>query len=123
MGTNFTLRKFVTAESAKRIDELILKSGLKWNVLDNLMLGCHRFAAESLAGQFLWTRSVRRAEAELRAHVEEVIDLLDTLGVDRFYLCGHDRGGRVAHRLALDHGARVRKMCVLEFLFQVAAGR
>ena len=49
-----------------------------------------------------------------RAMAQEVIDLLDTLGVDRFYLCGHDRGGRVAHRLALDHGARVRKMCVLD---------
>ena len=49
-----------------------------------------------------------------RAMAQEVIDLLDTLGVHDFYLCGHDRGGRVAHRLALDHGARVRKMCVLD---------
>jgi len=36
------------------------------------------------------------------------------LGVPTFHLCGHDRGGRVAHRLALDHPQRVRKLCVLD---------
>ncbi len=49
-----------------------------------------------------------------RAMAQEVIDLLDTLGVESFDLCGHDRGGRVAHRLALDHPKRVRKLCVLD---------
>ncbi|MBM3362625.1 MAG: ABC transporter ATP-binding protein [Betaproteobacteria bacterium] len=46
-------------------------------VLDNLMLGCHRFARESFWGQCLWTPKVRQTEAQLRAHVEDVIDLLD----------------------------------------------
>ena len=49
-----------------------------------------------------------------RAMAQEIIDLLDSLGVDDFYLCGHDRGGRVSHRLALEHGSRVRKMCLLD---------
>lgn len=49
-----------------------------------------------------------------RAMAQEVVDLLDTLGVKEFDLCGHDRGGRVSHRLALDHSARVRKLCVLD---------
>ena len=40
--------------------------------------------------------------------------VMDALGIDRFYLCGHDRGGRVAHRLALDHAARVIKLCVID---------
>ena len=40
--------------------------------------------------------------------------VMDTLGIDKFYLCGHDRGGRVAHRLALDHAARVIKLCVID---------
>ncbi len=46
-------------------------------VLENLMLGCHRFARESFIGQCLWTPSVRQSQARLRAHVEDVIDLLD----------------------------------------------
>jgi haloacetate dehalogenase len=38
----------------------------------------------------------------------------DALGLQEFFLAGHDRGGRVAHRLALDHPGRVRKLCVLD---------
>ena len=49
-----------------------------------------------------------------RAMAQEVVDLLDHLGVQDFFLCGHDRGGRVAHRLALDHPARVKKLCVID---------
>jgi len=49
-----------------------------------------------------------------RAMAQEVVGLLDALGVDDFYLCGHDRGGRVAHRLALDHASRVKKLCVID---------
>ena len=40
--------------------------------------------------------------------------VMDALGIDTFYLCGHDRGGRVAHRLALDYSARVKKLCVID---------
>jgi len=49
-----------------------------------------------------------------RAMAQEVIDLLDHLGVEDFLLCGHDRGGRVAHRLAVDHPQRVKKLCVID---------
>jgi len=49
-----------------------------------------------------------------RAMAQEVVDLLDHLGVQDFYLCGHDRGGRVAHRLAVDHPTRVIKLCVID---------
>ena len=48
------------------------------------------------------------------AMAQEVIDLLDHLGVQDFFLCGHDRGGRVAHRLAVDHPQRVKKLCVID---------
>ncbi len=49
-----------------------------------------------------------------RAMAADVIATLDALGVQDFFLCGHDRGGRVAHRLALDHASRVRKLCVID---------
>jgi len=49
-----------------------------------------------------------------RAMAREVVDLLDHLGVQDFFLCGHDRGGRVAHRLAVDHPQRVKKLCVID---------
>jgi haloacetate dehalogenase len=49
-----------------------------------------------------------------RAMAQDVAGLLDQLSVDQFFLCGHDRGGRVAHRLALDFPKRVLKVCVLD---------
>ena len=49
-----------------------------------------------------------------RAMAQDVVDVADLLGVKAFYLCGHDRGGRVAHRLALDHASRVKKLCVID---------
>jgi haloacetate dehalogenase len=54
------------------------------------------------------------AQASKRAMAADLAALMDTLGVDRFMLCGHDRGGRVAHRLALDHPARVARLCVID---------
>ena len=36
------------------------------------------------------------------------------LGHDRFSVVGHDRGGRVAHRMALDHSAAVERIAVLD---------
>lgn len=49
-----------------------------------------------------------------RAMAADVVAVLDALGVDRFFLCGHDRGGRVAHRLALDFAERVQGLCVID---------
>ena len=44
----------------------------------------------------------------------DVVAVMDALGVPVFGVCGHDRGGRVAHRLALDHPARVARLCVID---------
>ena len=49
-----------------------------------------------------------------RALAQDLVDLMDALGVARFAVCGHDRGGRVAHRLALDHPGRVSGLCVID---------
>jgi len=49
-----------------------------------------------------------------RAMAQDMVDVMDQLGVQRFFLCGHDRGARVAHRLALDHPEKVAKLCVID---------
>ncbi len=49
-----------------------------------------------------------------RVMAQDMVDVMDALGVERFQVCGHDRGGRVAHRLAVDHPARVEKLCVID---------
>nr|WP_315496328.1 alpha/beta hydrolase [uncultured Rhodoferax sp.] len=49
-----------------------------------------------------------------RTLAQDMVALMDAMGVDQFHLCGHDRGGRVAHRLAVDHPARVQSLCVID---------
>jgi len=49
-----------------------------------------------------------------RAMALDQVEAMQALGCNEFYLAGHDRGGRVAHRLALDHPQRVRKLAVLD---------
>jgi len=44
----------------------------------------------------------------------DAVAVMDALGVPVFGVCGHDRGGRVAHRLALDHPSRVARLCVID---------
>ncbi|MGS0939071.1 alpha/beta fold hydrolase [Pseudomonas luteola] len=49
-----------------------------------------------------------------RTLAQDNIELMQTLGFDTFDLLAHDRGARVAHRLAMDHPAAVRRMVLLD---------
>ena len=51
-----------------------------------------------------------------RAMAQDQVEVMSQLGFDRFFVAGHDRGGRVAHRLALDHAGRVEKLAVLDIV-------
>ncbi len=49
-----------------------------------------------------------------RAMALDMAEVMAALGHERFFVCGHDRGGRVAHRLALDHAERVARIAVID---------
>jgi len=51
-----------------------------------------------------------------RASAGDMVEVMAALGCERFDVAGHDRGGRVAHRLALDHPDRVRRLCVMDIV-------
>jgi haloacetate dehalogenase len=51
-----------------------------------------------------------------RAMARDQVAVMRALGFERFLLAGHDRGGRVAYRLALDHPERVEKLAVLDII-------
>jgi haloacetate dehalogenase len=51
-----------------------------------------------------------------RAMAEDQIGVMKHFGFDRFALCGHDRGGRVGYRMALDHPEVVTKLAVLDII-------
>ena len=49
-----------------------------------------------------------------RATANDMVQMMDTLGHRQFLIGAHDRGGRVAHRLAADHPDRVTAMAILD---------
>jgi haloacetate dehalogenase len=51
-----------------------------------------------------------------RSTAQDLVEVMATLGHQRFALAGHDRGGRVGHRLALDHPARIERLAVLDIV-------
>lgn len=51
-----------------------------------------------------------------RAMALDNVEVMRQLGFERFPVVGHDRGGRVAHRMALDHPDRVTKLAVLDII-------
>ena len=56
------------------------------------------------------------APSDKRSTAKVMIEVMEALGHVRFRLAGHDRGGRVAYRLALDHPGRVERMATLDIV-------
>jgi haloacetate dehalogenase len=51
-----------------------------------------------------------------RTMAQDQVEVMSTLGYERFYVAGHDRGARTAYRLALDHQERVFKVALLDIV-------
>ena len=51
-----------------------------------------------------------------RTMAEDQIGVMKHFGFERFGLCGHDRGGRVGYRMALDHPGVVTRLAVLDIV-------
>lgn len=51
-----------------------------------------------------------------RAMAHDQVEVMQALGFERFFVAGHDRGGRAAHRMALDHPERVAKVAFLDIV-------
>ena len=51
-----------------------------------------------------------------RTMAHEMVLVMERLGFSRFSVVGHDRGGRVAYRMALDHSNRIERLAVLDIL-------
>jgi haloacetate dehalogenase len=51
-----------------------------------------------------------------RAMAADQVKVMELLGHDQFMVAGHDRGGRVTHRLALDFPKRINRLAVLDII-------
>ena len=58
----------------------------------------------------------RCANYAKRMMAQDQVEVMAALGFDRFMVAGHDRGGRVVHRMALDHPDKVQRAAVLDIV-------
>jgi haloacetate dehalogenase len=65
-------------------------------------------------GSFRPVPAADHAPHSKRALAADLVQAMSQLGHDRFAVAGHDRGGRVAYRMALDHPERVTAVAVLD---------
>jgi haloacetate dehalogenase len=51
-----------------------------------------------------------------RRMAQDIVALMEALGIARAHVIGHDRGARVAYRMALDHPGRVDRLGIVEIV-------
>jgi haloacetate dehalogenase len=56
------------------------------------------------------------ASYSFRAMAGDQLAVMTALGFDKFLVCGHDRGARTTHRMALDHPGRVTAAAIMDIL-------
>ena len=117
-----TLHARVSADWDNTRPVLLLQHGfpqthVMWRRVAQALQPHYRLVLPDLRGYGDSTKLVGQddhAQASKRAMAADLVALMDTLQVNRFAMCGHDRGGRVAHRLALDHPDRLERLCVID---------
>ncbi|HTK61318.1 MAG TPA: alpha/beta hydrolase [Pseudonocardia sp.] len=120
VGDGLTIRALVGGEGPP----LLLLHGYPqthamWHLVAPALARTHTVVATDLrgygdsskpAGDEAHTRYSKRAMAD------DQVAVMHALGFDRFAVVGHDRGARVAHRMCLDHPARVSRAAVLDIV-------
>ena len=51
-----------------------------------------------------------------RVMAQDQVQVMQSLGFDKFAVVGHDRGARVAHRMVLDHAAKITRLALLDII-------
>ena len=93
------------------------QSHLMWHAAAPLLAARHTVVATDLAGygaSFRPAPSSDHTAHGKRALALDQVEAMAALGFDSFAVAGHDRGGRVAYRMALDHPDRVERLAVLD---------
>lgn len=95
------------------------QSHLSWAEVAVTLAKSHTVVATDLRG-YGWSDKPEGGANHInyskRTMAQDQTDVMQALGFNRFHLVGHDRGGRVARRLTLDHPERVQSLTVLDIV-------
>ena len=87
-----------------------------WGYIAPLLAQGYRVICPDLRGYGASHKPLDVADYSFREMERDPIALMDHLGIDRFHVVGHDRGGRTAHRMALDIPQRIKSITVMDIV-------
>ena len=87
-----------------------------WANIAPALAQTHTVICPDLPGYGASSKPHDPATYSFRAMAREMTALMDMLGHETFHLAGHDRGARVAHRLALDTPDRVQSLTLMDII-------
>ncbi|HEV2066266.1 MAG TPA: alpha/beta fold hydrolase [Thermomicrobiales bacterium] len=137
MFDGFDLRRIYTGEATLRVriggsgPSLLLQHGhpqthVMWHRVAPELVREFTVVAPDLRGSGESSKPPTTDDHEpcsKQAMARDMVALMRGLGHERFAVAGHDRGGRCAYRLALDHPERVERLAVLDIIPAVAPDR
>jgi haloacetate dehalogenase len=87
-----------------------------WHAIAPMLAGQFTVVAADLRGYGQSSKPEGTENYTFRHMAADQIALMQALGHERFHLAGHDRGGRVAHRLALDAPDQVLSLALMDIV-------
>lgn len=95
------------------------ESHLMWHATSPILVEQFTLVVADLPGygqSFRPPVSADHSSHSKRALANDLLAAMGELGHSTFAIAGHDRGGRVAYRMALDHPASVSRLAVLDIV-------
>ncbi len=92
---------------------------LEWRHVAPVLAQCFTVVATDLRGYGDSSKppsGENHAGYSKRAMAQDQVEVMRQLGFERFAVVGHDRGGRVACRMALDHPQAVTRLAMLDIV-------
>ncbi|KAL7922755.1 alpha/beta-hydrolase [Trichoderma austrokoningii] len=111
-----------SSDSSSSLPPLLLLHGypeshIMWHLIAPQLTSHYSLVLMDLRGYGASSKPANNTELYAKSHMaQDCIAVMDSLGFANqpFYVCAHDRGARVAHKLLVDHPARVRKAILLD---------
>lgn len=87
-----------------------------WRPLLPTLSESHTIVTADLRGYGDSSKPSDMPEMSFRCMARDMVALMASLGFQKFHIAGHDRGGRTAHRMALDHPDRLLSLTVMDIV-------
>jgi haloacetate dehalogenase len=93
------------------------QTNLIWHKIAARLTDSYRVVAIDLRGYGASSKPVDKGSHQTYSKstmAKDVATVMEKLNYDQYFVCGHDRGARVAHALCVDHPEKVKKVMLLD---------